>query len=416
MFEELTEDIGDIAKKTAVWLTGKGFSMGLVAAAVHGFGQSASLIPIISLPIAAGVASLNANTSHGQREKKILNAYRKEIGAFLDIEPTRVSIEHLHMVANGNDKLGIPSNHIIKEAIEKNDTTRGGKIFSHLSAMGVSLGIMLSVISGGVFPAATGAVVAATGVGVDAAALITVVGLSAITSFVTDQAVSFLTKDFLGINKATANDRIKEMGQEIADGKEISKERIFSLFVEANPDVADKILGSYSAKYNVLPRAAQRMVIQHYDEQFHISAVTELINSQRMDITELAFAAQGIASGVQARPAQHHEDEQEVEKKSPVKAIFEKAVNRKVTVAHPAAVADNPNAIDISDTKVAMDEQPATFAERFEKKRNNASYAEAVKKKAIADIRKGDSHDAKTALGEELLSDAGDIAQAVLGI
>ncbi len=412
MLEELREDIGDIAKKAAVWITGKGFSMGLVAAAIHSFGTNfAPLIPIISLPIAAGIASLNANTSHGQREKRILNDYRKEIGAFLGIEPTRVSIEHMHMVANGNNKLGIPSNHIIKEAIERNDTMLSGKMFSHLSAMVVSIGIVLSITSGAALPTLAGAVTAAIGVSTEAATTIAVAGLAAIASFTLDQAANYLTTDFLGLNKSIANERIKKMGAEISDGKEISKEHIFSLFVEANPNIAEKIEATFGTKYDVLPRSAQIMAVKHYDAEYHISAITELVNSQRMDVTELAFAAQGMASGVQARAPQNND--KQLEPTLTAEPSIAQTVGGNITATHEAGVGKAPNAIDVSTTKVTMEERSSKFADRFKQKHHNSSYAEMVKKKAIQDIQKEDSHDAKAALSNELLSDVADIAMSI---
>jgi hypothetical protein len=413
MLEEAQEEVGVFAKKAATWLTGKGFSMALVTIGTAAFGMEAPLIPIISLPIAAGIAIINSDTSHGQREKKILNAYRKEIGAFLDIEPNQVSIEHLHMIANGNKKLGIPGNYVIKQAIERNDSTRSSSFFAHLGAMATSVLVVLGIagaFSGGLATSTLAELLGDSITQSPSLSVMAVAATAALTNFVMDEATSFLAADFLGLRKPTANDRIKQIGKDIADGKTIGKEQIFSLFVEANPKIAAAIENNFGSSYHVLPKGVQKIAVNSYEQEFHISAITELVNAQRIDVTELAFAAQGLASGVQARP-----EEQEDNAVSPAQTpkapelSHHKPVGARVAIAHEAGIGIHPNAITLSDTQTVADETPAGFAARFQQKHRNSSYAAMVKRRVELDLKKEQSHDTKTALGEELLSDAADI-------
>jgi hypothetical protein len=300
---DVLKPFGNLFRMGAVWLAGRGLTTSALLVATAFMGGNPALVPLIPaivLPISLLVSSVNTQLTFRNREQKLLQTYRKEIGAALGMEPEKVTTEHLHLVAEGSRSLNLKPNKVIKEAIEQNESRRMNSLISNGVSVLLSIGLMMNALEDGsglnkklheFF--GEGKNIFGVKNSIFAASLI-----SGATNFLMSTGLGELGRYFFHLNKPTMDGKIRDMMRQKHRGIELQPEQVMELYVAARPELRDAVEQHYHVAYDKLPPHEQRHLVSLYDERLGITRMTGLLNEGRVEPTELAFAAQGEQSGV----------------------------------------------------------------------------------------------------------------------
>jgi hypothetical protein len=372
MFEAL-KPFENLLKAGAVWLAGRGLIFGAVAVATTTFGLSGIWLPLIILPMAAAISSVNTQLFHSHREESLVSRYKNEIASVLHMSPDKVGLEQLYTVAYGNKGAGIAANPVLAEALNKNDTSRMVNMATHV----VSAMLTLAVASVFIFNGGDVTQV----VGSDAAKYFSHIGVGlgvGVTNFLMDQVLGFFADRMAGTKEATLDDSIRAIGKEVRKGFSVSPERVFGLYVTADKALAADIEEVYHTSYDKLPTHTQHQIVAMYDKQFGVTTITQLLNERRLATTELAFAIEGQESGVPLRepqPAELPDGDYKAEKTArgvvagmkPVSSHVADVAMRVPEVSYdnvPPAPVSKPSYVARYATPIPQGTQPS-FAERI---------------------------------------------------
>lgn len=255
-------------------------------------GESASKAALTASPILtagqfAGGASLAAITGtivsyleyKGEKEN-LKDAYKKEIAAQLGKVEKDVTVEDLELISTRN---GTIRNQLTKAKRERNF---GIGIISVATLASVSIALAIK-----------GAVVATAA----ASGFVPWLATTAIATLaymaIKDPLKKSVEKIF-GIDRKTTHERIEKIGKDHEAGKVISDERVFAVFVHANPQIGEFIKARFGKEFDKLAVADKMAVTGQLGELLKAKQVTEDINQGRIRATELAFSVEGDYSGV----------------------------------------------------------------------------------------------------------------------
>jgi hypothetical protein len=107
-----------------------------------------------------------------------------------------------------------------------------------------------------------------------------------------------LGEKIFGVDKKTTHERIENIYKDHQAGKVISRERVFDVFVHANPPLADFIKKEYGKSFDKLKPVDKLQLADSFGKQLPIAEFTDAINQGKIRSTELAFAVDGKISGV----------------------------------------------------------------------------------------------------------------------
>ena len=290
---ESVKPFHNMLKAGAVWLAGRGLTFAAIAVATTSFGMSAAWVPFIVLPMIAAVSAVNTQFMHAHNEEMLTHHYRDEIASVLHIKPSKVGIEQLYTVAYGNKAAGIPANPVLKHALERNDIDRMSSLVTHGASALLSISLASNILGdgsqiNGAINKVAGDIMPKLGVGMMAGAL----------DFVVHSVLDFAASHVTGLNRPSVEERITDIRNEVGRGFNVSPERVFSLYVQADERLANDIQQTFHQPYDTLPSHMQERIVDMYDRNFSVKEKTRYINERRMSASELAFTVEGQASGI----------------------------------------------------------------------------------------------------------------------
>ncbi|MDX1975414.1 MAG: hypothetical protein SFT92_07035 [Rickettsiales bacterium] len=241
-----------------------------------------------SVVLIGGVSAVSAGLTqmdYIHERKEIKNLYRDELAAKLRKSKDDLTDKDLQVLAKGDPAKGIQQNHTIAEALDKSRKKR-------------NLGVVLSVVASLASLAVVGALGFPHPTLIQFAANIAI-GLGAY--HLVKKPMHWVADKIFGHDKVTANDKIMEMEKELEAGKSISREQVFSVFVSANPQLDEYIMAQLGRSYNALNIEDKRRVADSMGTAMNIQQFSDAINNGQVNVTELAFAAEGQRSGVLPR-------------------------------------------------------------------------------------------------------------------
>jgi hypothetical protein len=295
----LFEDIGFMAKRAAVFITGRGITMSAVALAAP-LVQGAHA-PMVAVALAAGVPITAAMSTmvHHHHETAIMNNFREEIAAQFQIDPKEVTHDHLRTLAFGDKAQGIQPQPFFQQILQKNDRNRwidiGAKMVSALGTIGFVL-LNGTAVSGAIAGAAATA-------GIAGGAAIGAVGLSLVVGammFASTHLLEMVGNDVFSEKRRTAYEKLQAMARQKQNGLEITPEQILSIASSVHPQVRQDMLNDYgvNAHFSTLPMEEKQALLRKYDAALHITESAQKINAGVMKINELAFTVVEERSGV----------------------------------------------------------------------------------------------------------------------
>jgi len=269
----------------------------------HAATAASSSIPAVALSSAMPVtwaqiggfsltAAINASFSqhhYNKTRKQILKTYADEFSTKLGKSPDKLGKADLDLIAKGDDLQGLEGNRTVTQAIDKAKRQRnlgiGLAIVATLGTFSLLTAIMASTAIASVFAGAAVAKIAAEAI----------VGVSIYHAI--KDPLHWIGDKIFGVEKKTAHDRIVSMKKDHEMGREITKERILSVFIAVDPELEKQITKQYGRPYDDLSTAAQRSLVKHAESIVPLETIALAINGGKMNPTELAFTADGQMSG-----------------------------------------------------------------------------------------------------------------------
>lgn len=277
----LFDDIGDFLKALRVHLFGKG----IMTLAVLAASFAAPLLGSWVLPMVAigGVVltAVNRFYREGLYQDRMVNLYRDDIARELGIQPEEVTRAHLKEAAKTND--------VIDQALTR---------MHHKTWMAIGTAVLASTVTwllvGGIGMEKIQAVAhdLLGGIGGN-----TLAGLASYIGVTTVSATSSLVlKDGLRLalianpkHSGCAHDHIVDMQQDIAHGRAVTKEQVYSIIVDANPQVRTTITKRYRESFDHMTPAERNSVLQEIGLGSQMQNLADQINRGALKPAQLAY-------------------------------------------------------------------------------------------------------------------------------
>jgi hypothetical protein len=228
---------------------------------------------------AAAAGVIVSQMEYNGKKADIAELYKKELAAQLGKSEQAITSGDLETVAQKNRTLA--------EELVKAKKQRNLNIGVISVATLVSVGLATAIITG-------------LGIGVTAGfwPFMAAAAITTLAYMVIKEPLKKIGEKIVGIGQKTTGERIEEIQKEHENGKVISRERVFSVFVQANPQLDQFIQEHYGKKYNKLKVAQKLEITEAIGSQLGVAKITDDINKGRIQATELAFAVDGVQSGV----------------------------------------------------------------------------------------------------------------------
>jgi hypothetical protein len=273
-----------VEENTALAVGKKGAEFGGGAIAGAGFSESIALASTLGLM--AAVSAGITQWEYGHERKQLRDFYKDEIAAKLGKDPKSVNDRDMDALAKG---AGREANHTIAGMLRKLKRQRNvGIVVSTVATLG-TYGIMHT-------PAIIATALPFLGS--------VIVGLS--IYYAIKKPLHYLADKAFGLNKETTHDRIADIQKDRDAGKTISREQVISVFVAANPELSAFIKSQYGKEFDKLDVAHKLRITENIGKLVHIDELTDSLNLGHIRVAELAFAAEGQASGVKPTTQDAH--------------------------------------------------------------------------------------------------------------
>lgn len=410
---EFFDDVGYNTRRMATHIIGKAGikggveTLGPVLMGIGGAGVGVSGALLVAAPLSAAFSSAIVQGDHLHRRQLLTDCYRKEIAAWIGDgkKPEEVTEKDLERAAYGDKERGIAGNPALKEALDQSAKERN---------WGIGISVISSLIST-VLIAAAKEMMKEAAAGLVASVKETVTqasaGLIDPISMLTAGAIGFavylpvsitlhwVAENLFGLEKETVNDRVREISHERERGRAVSQEKVFSAYLEAHPDLDERIEAAHGHRFEKLGAAGKRAVLEAIGLQIGLEGMTEAINLGRMRPQELAFAVHGQVSGAAGEP---------VPETRPVDLLARarEAMGRLLTrrrkeapaaqEALPAGVsvalqsADGSEQVNLQTYEDAMPERKVSFVQMVGKRRGAdgaLSFVEQVKQSQSTEVQ-----------------------------
>jgi hypothetical protein len=291
----LTHQAGGLMHGVNQMGTGMGLTGG--AAAVGGLGG------LVAMGVLGVISAVVAQMDYRHGIHKMREIYKHEIAHKLDKPVKSVTDEDLYLLAEGDKEKGIEPNGVLAKEISQKRTDRVISIALSAAASMATFGIMGIVGSLAVATLPVAAPIAAA-LGLSVAAVAPVVGLLAETLIgvglynAIKEPLHWATRKVFKLDENTTHDRIEKLNNTLAAGKSVSQQQVLDVFVSADKELDKYITNQYGKSFNRMNNVEKQQVADDLGkQQVPIADLTDRINSGKYDIGELAFAAEGKASG-----------------------------------------------------------------------------------------------------------------------
>lgn len=281
--EVLGESIGETLKSAVGPQTAN--NVATAAGALNGIGG------LVTIGLAAAVSAGLTQMDYYHRKDNLKELYKEEIATKLGKPAKKIGRDDLDTLGKGN--------RVIQEELNRSKKQRNfGVGLSFIASMAALAVISLALPAVlGMAMGTTAAVASHTALtGVGGFLLKAAVGL--MTYHTVKDPLHFVADKLFDIDKHTTNDRIVSMKRDREMGKAVSREEVLAVFVAANPRLDNYIKQEYGQNYDALNIEAKRQVAQELSQYVPLDKLTMEINAGKVNVTELAFAVEGEASGV----------------------------------------------------------------------------------------------------------------------
>jgi len=257
--------------------------------AVHAAGEKGTYLAVNNGAIAGGVglgaavSAIVAQMEYRAKKRDMRNLLRQELAASQGKKSDDVASQDIDRLAADNG--------VVAEQIQKNKKERNVSI----GAIFVATMATVAVISLMAGPLGMFAGIAQFGLAAEMGAKLVA---SVIAFGIVRKPVTRIAEKIFGLEERTAFERIASIAKDREDDRKITKERVMSVFVSANPLIDQYITATYGDKFDKLKVADKETIIQTIGEKLGVSQITDDINTGRIRATELTFKVEGKASGV----------------------------------------------------------------------------------------------------------------------
>lgn len=238
--------------------------------------------------VGAAVSAIVAQMEYVGKKRDIRNMMRQELAATQNKKIDDISNDDVDQISR--------SNSVLAEQMQKNKKERNISMATIFVAT-VATAAVLTVMTGGFGILATSMFAPLAAYGGAA-----VLGAKVLTSILIFGALkkplSMLAEKAFGIEDKTAFERIAAIANDRLDDRKITKERVMSVFVSANPELERYVVTTYGDRFDKLKVADKEMLVATIGEKLGIGKITDDINANRIRATELTFKVEGKASGV----------------------------------------------------------------------------------------------------------------------
>jgi hypothetical protein len=240
----------------------------------------------------ATIASASINMlKYNNLRSDICDTYRDEIAGKLNKDPMQVTVKDMDTLAKGAPDRGIEANQTLAEELQKLKGDRnlgiGITLISILAALPLAMWV-----GGGLAFSAGGITLANAGV---------LLGKLAI-GFACHKAIEYPVEAagqaIFHMEGQSTHERIEELINVRAVGKELSKEQVLGVFLSANQELQEFVKQQFGGEYDKLALPVKQRIVETFEQFVPIGQVTESLNTGRVRITELAFSANGQSSGI----------------------------------------------------------------------------------------------------------------------
>lgn len=271
-------------------IQGTGVAMGAAA------GNSLAAIGVLGVTAALSAGLTQMDYVH--KKNTIKNLYREELAAKLGKAADKVNSRDLELLAAGDHARGIEANRTVAEELKKAKRIRNfGVFFSFMASVGSLL--VVASLDPSMFAAMHGAIEGATTGWLATAAEVITKGAIAVAAYnVIKAPIHWLGDKLFGLDKETTHSRIKVMKDDIEEGKAVTQEQVLAVVISANPELDRKITDKFGDRFDALRYAQKHQIAENIGESIGLKSLTDDINHGRVRPSELAFIAQGDASGV----------------------------------------------------------------------------------------------------------------------
>jgi len=237
--------------------------------------------------LTAIISAVLAQMEYRQRKKELKELYKEELSAQLGKPAEQIT-------ADDFDKLAT-TNHTFGEQLAKTKKERTVGIGVIAAATFASVGIAFLVMSSAGLGLATAATATAAG---KFMAWLATTAVAMMAYGIIKYPVQKLGEKIFGVDKKTTHERIEDIYKDHAAGKVITRERVFDVFVHANPPLDQYIRQQYGRKFDKLKPVDKLELAEAMGSQLGVAQLTDAINQGKIKATELAFTVEGKFSGV----------------------------------------------------------------------------------------------------------------------
>lgn len=341
------------------WMENKGiytigrFMLGAALALGGAFGTGGISFGWAVATLFAGTAALQGfNTWRRQSyvESDLLNTYRDEIAAKLDMPVENVTRENLHQVAYGDYSIKLGGNQVLQAELERSGKRMWMEIGTTMAAVLTSIGAYYLLAPIELVQTALQNVASVTPdwFGPATPDKVGIMLASGAGMGLFNNAYDRVAARLLGLNGISPTDLIRSMQRDIGRGVHISQEQVFGVYAAALPTVAEAVDQHFGKPYHELDEEQQYDALKIYGKNFPIEKLTIDINSGVIEPDELAFIAVGQTSGVARKTLEQVQAEAAIEEE---KTVTEKVMDTAKEILGDHASKESPKHTDQASVK-----------------------------------------------------------------
>ncbi len=304
----------EFGEKALTWALGAGavaIAVGAATTAAIAAGGPPIMFAMLGIPLGAVVSSRLNFLKRSSKEKNLLNFYRDEAAALLEVDPEAVTISNLRQLAEGNPKLGFPANPGLQSELDAYDKELNYDLISTAAGAAITGVLMVSlggaglqalndslINSGGPLESAVDWIRNSAPVALKFTGATLVAGLvNAATKF----SVRGLLQDVNEVKServTTAHEAVKDLDLEIKRGNAVTPMQVFGAMVAANTQLAQEVQRQFGAHYEDLPASAQEEAIQQFAHVEQINQLARDVSGRNIRPQSLIFLALGQEKAV----------------------------------------------------------------------------------------------------------------------
>jgi len=259
----------------------------------------------LGIGAAAGLSGAMNYIEYKTKKSELLELYQDEIASKLGKSVEKTTVKDLETLAYGSPERGIPANGILAEELkkQKEDANLGIAVtLISVFATVLVLGLVSAALSSGGVLAAGASLLGHSTLpllswgGAGQALVKGLIGFSC--HKLLEQPVKMAGESLFGIEGLSTHERIEELINDRAAGKNLSKEQVLGVFLSANKELQEFVKQQFGEEYDKLTMPIKQKIVETFEQFVPIGQVTESLNSGRVRITELAFSAEGQSSGI----------------------------------------------------------------------------------------------------------------------